>query len=160
MNPVTLENLIDLAEGHARNTLIKLGEKSLVPCWVLLTPENRINIVGTPWKDEGDKKIAQQKIKALIKEHEITAYSFVCEAWYAVVSKEEWSRKTLPELERPANRVDRIEIVFAAAVDKKRALMRSWRIMRDWKGAIESLQPMPEGEAASPGGWIMEMFGK
>jgi len=157
MEPVTLENLMDLAEGSARNILLNLKEKSLMPCWFLLTADNKVGIVGTPWDDEEEKKVARKKLRALFKEKHITAYGFVCEAWYAVVEKEEWKGKKLSEIERPANRVDRIEVVFAAAVDKKRSLMRSWKIMREWNGTIASLEPIA-GEGMFPGGWIMEMF--
>ena len=157
MKTVTLENLIDLAEGFARNALIKLKQKALLPTWTLLTSGGEVGIVGTPWDDEEDKKIVRVKLKALIKEKKVTAYSFVSEAWYAVVSKEEWSGKSLDELGRPSERVDRIEVVFAAAVDKNRTLMRSWRIMRDWQGAVSGLE-LIMGEGMSPGGWIMEML--
>jgi hypothetical protein len=153
---MNLKNLADLAEAHARTVMIEF-QMDLMPAWLLVDKHGKVHILGTPWQNNHGKAVAEAKVKAFMREHEIVKYSFVVEAWEAKALPGT-DLEEIPEEQLPRNRADRIEVVVACATDNARAEWRTWRTIRNRKGKVIDLKLYRENSETEPEGWMRDML--
>jgi hypothetical protein len=140
----TLDNLLELAGQQAHLILLDLKRSELVPSWVFVQEDGSSRILATPFRDDGQKEATVAYVRAWMRNHGTVAYSFLCEAWSATLTPEEWDPKggkPIPEADQPRNRVDRIEVAYAIATDGTETQCRAWQIVRDWQGKVVGLTP-------------------
>jgi hypothetical protein len=155
MKPM-IEELLNLAHHQAEMVILTL-KQDLMPTWLLISRSNKIFIVGTPWRDDEEKALAQQAMRKKMRESHITAYSFITEAWTAQAPPD-WDPKTLlPEDQRPMNRSDRREVVVAMASDGQETGWRVWEIKRDWNEQVRELEEITF-ENSLMEGWMKDML--
>lgn len=135
-------DLLTLSGEHAQHVLVDLKLGELLPTWVLVTPQNKLMIFSTPWRDQLEKDNAHIFIKRKMREVNAVAYSFIAEAWTAVYDKD-FDPNTMDKMDLPRHRPDRREIVLAEASDGTETLYRHWRIQRDYKNEIFRLELQP-----------------
>jgi len=165
--PITLEELIDLGEGHARRILLEKREEEMAPLWHLVTPEGEQDfIIMTPWSRDFEKKMAVAKIKEMAHEHRAIAIGFVIECWMLVQNVPEgtpntpWHReqalRNIPFV-RPSQSPDRIEAVMILAHDKERTIAKGFQTIRDKPGGriVSLVEHMPIGESTFES-WMLE----
>jgi hypothetical protein len=128
-----LDRLLRVAEHHARTVLVTAQLGELTPLFHLVCPGTHDLIVQAPFHGDDSKEAAAQEIRELIREHSVTAYMFVSEAWMIVRSAEAGVS------ERAAQAKDRVEVVIAIATDGVDHKLRRWRIKRDKKGRCVDL---------------------
>ena len=154
----TVDTLISLAEQQARNVLLVLRERSLMPTWVIIDKDGQPRIRATPWENDAEKRLAELLIRLEIRSLQARAYSFVTEAWEALAPKD-WDPKTpLPEKDRAANRPEREEVVLAFASDGQQRKCCKWVIRRDWNEQIIGLETPVNHAEGTFEGWITEML--
>jgi hypothetical protein len=153
---MNLKNLVNLAEAHARTIMIEF-QMDLVPAWLLVDKHDQVHILGTPWQNNHEKAVAEAKVKAFMRKHEIIKYSFVVEAWEAEALSGT-DLEEIPEEQRPRNRADRIETVIACATDNAKAEWRMWRTIRNRKGKVINLKPYRIDSDREPEGWMRDML--
>ena len=121
-----LHALVEVAGEHARLCLVEFKFRSLFPSWLIVTGEDQIEIIATPWENDHQKHKQTMRIKKRLKQTRAKAYSLVCEAWVAIYKDEPGSHGFI----RPAQRADRQEVVMVVAVDRTRAKFGRWKIVR------------------------------
>jgi hypothetical protein len=158
---VQLDRLIELAGRHARLVLVEF-QRRLMPAWLLMPGNGKIQIVGTPWTDEKEKHRYTKKLRFLMRKNHVLFYSFVSEAWTAMLEPGEWDKESGQPRDgvRPAERPDRQEIVIACAASKELVRWRQWRIVRE--ATTERIidlkeKPFPESQC-QPKSWMAEML--
>jgi hypothetical protein len=120
-----LTALLDAAETHAQHVLVDSGQDELLPLFHLCGPDGDI-LVATPFCGDESKDFAAHGVRQLIRQHRITRYSFLSEAW--MIKRKSY----LPGLgPRPSEADDRVEVVIATATDGVAHRYRRWRIKRD-----------------------------
>lgn len=160
----TLDQLLELAEQQAHLVLLGLKAPELVPSWAFVQPDGSTHVLATPFVNDAQKDATVAYVKAWMRNHDTVAYSFLCEAWTATLSPEEWnpsSGKPIPVADQPRNRVDRIEVVYAMATDGKESQFKQWQIVRGWKGEVIGLAPhnsSEEGTTQAPEGRFMGLL--
>jgi hypothetical protein len=152
----TLEKMLALAEEQAR--LVMIGKsQDLMPTWVLVAADDEVFILGTPWRDDREKRATELFLRKEVRKRRTVAYSFITEAWEAHYPKETDLDKPLPL--RPAQRPDRKEIVMAMATDGRRRLWRKWETRRDYTERVIALERADFGAGAGePEGWMAELL--
>ena len=153
---MNLKKLVDLAGAHARIVMIDL-QQDLMPTWVMVDKRGKVNIVGTPWENDQEKILAEKRVKAWMRDHDIVRYSFVLEAWQAVLPAGV-DPDNLSESDRPRNRADRVEVVVACATDDAKAEWRTWKTIRNETGRVIDLEPFRTDSEAEPEGWMRDML--
>jgi hypothetical protein len=140
-----LETLTERAYDYAAKTI--LGKKAQVlTAFVLLkedpfSKENMTEIIGTPWKNDEEKKEAILAIgMTIIRSKEpVQAYSMVTECWTSSYKADEKKRASRPEFD-PQRR----ECVMCVVSTGTRRKFSSWTIQRDAKGNCAELIPNKE----------------
>jgi hypothetical protein len=136
-----LKRLLDMAGDHAHTVLVLKHEPELVPVFHMLDEEGNGVVAPVIWRDEAEKSAILARLRMLMKQEGIVAYSMVSEAWAAVQPKD-W-KPGMPDGPMPSERPDRKEVVIAIAADKTRAISRSWDIVRGEAGSIVKLELSP-----------------
>jgi len=146
---ISLTELLDLAEKHARTVLIE-RQDDLMPLFDLRDGEGRSMIFGGPFVGGSQEEVATFKdaiaelIRQKIIEHKIVAYSFMSEAWMIV-------RPAASPEELPSECDDRVEVVIAMATDGVDYQHRRWLIERKGKRCVD-LKLDSAGEMVEPTG--------
>lgn len=138
--PLSLEELVDLAEQHARVVLVEL-QQGLRPAFLVVTPST-VEVFGieADFDDHRMKEAVSRSMRALMREKGAVAYSFVSEAWMAIRKVGD------PEPENVRDLPDKVEIVQIVAHDDKGAGMsRMLRIVRDDAGKVTDLVDRKQG---------------
>ncbi len=133
----TLEQLLDIGEGFARNTLLERGKPSLHPFYDLVTADNQHALVPCFWINDEEKDGMIAAVQQVSREVGAVAALFVSEAWLVKRSTlpSEWHRKrTIANIGKPSEQPDRIEVVQLVAMDGKHAIPRVLQIVRDKPG--------------------------
>ena len=121
-----LQTLIRIAGEHARLCLVEFKYRSLMPSWLIVTSEDRLELIGTPWENDQEKRKQVARVKKRLKETRAKAYSLACEAWVA-----EYPSAVLQKgFVRPADRPDRQELVVVTAASRTQSMFGRWRIVR------------------------------
>jgi hypothetical protein len=159
-----LDKLIDLAERQARLVLLELKLGSLMAAWVLMSKSGKLEIVATPWRDEPEKRLYAQMLRAMMRQKHIVAYSFVTEAWTRRLESGEWDDDRGQPVDgiETRNYAGREEVVIACACSKDVARWKQWRIVREaTTEVIVDLQeqPLPESESP-PESWMTDLLKK
>jgi hypothetical protein len=155
-----LDKLIDLAEQQARLILLELKLPSLTAAWVLMTKAGKFEILATPWRDELEKQMYADMLRAVMRQKRVVAYSFVSEVWSRQLESGEWDQENNQPFDGIMASQDpaREEAVIAYAGTKNMARWKQWRIVRE--ATTERIidlkeQSMPGSECES---WIAEML--
>jgi hypothetical protein len=136
---MNLTQLVEFAGEHAQRVLIGLN-KPLVPAWVMVDAKGKVEIVGTPWRNDIEKTIMVAAMRLGMRKNGIVAYSLVVEAW-AASAPPGWKEGDphVPPAEDPKRR----EIVVALATDGKETVWRQWVMHRDYNEQVVKLEPEP-----------------
>jgi hypothetical protein len=134
----TLDKMLELAEGQTRHMLIGTKEQ-LMPVFFILTGEDEIMIVGTPWRGDTEKALISAQLREMMKECEAKAYLFITEAWISPQPKG-WKLGDPDDGLAPSERPDREEIVQAMAVNGFETKFRNWKIIRAPDGSCADLK--------------------
>jgi hypothetical protein len=133
MKKVDLDDMIRLAFQHAHTVLIEFKQKSLIPAFSILKPDQTVAIVGTPWANDEEKKTMLLWMKQYLKDEGSIAYCVVGEAWLATYSQVELRN----DFVMPSKSDRRIEVVIAVAADREgHKVMRAHEIIRNTDGAV------------------------
>jgi hypothetical protein len=128
---MTIDQMLSLAYGQAKNLI--LGNKDqIMPVFMILTGDDEIIFVGTPWRGDNQKNMAAIMLRDMMKEKRAIAYSFLSEAWVAS-QPQGWKIGDAVDT-LPADRPDRKEVVMAMATNGTDTKYKSWVIMRDKEG--------------------------
>jgi hypothetical protein len=157
-----LDAMLHLAETQARQILLKLHIPSLMPVWLMITADGKVDILPTPWQDEHEKQSYANMVRVLMRKHRVVAYSFLTEAWTATLDKDEFDEKS----GRPhdgimgaRHRPDRQEIVIACACTATISRWKRWRIVREaTTERIIKLEEQSEPLGAEAESWLTEML--
>lgn len=135
---ITLEKMIGLALQQAERVLIGTKEE-LVPSWLLVTGEGKVEIFATPWRNTQEKHLTVAAMREVMSNRQCTAYSLLTEAWYSRLPASEAGKEyTGPP---PSERPDRQEaVVVTAANHWGQTVFRQWEIVRDQKGRTRELR--------------------
>jgi len=152
---IPLTELVRLGGKHAQAVLIGLRQP-LMPSWLYIDQEHRIHLVGTPWRNEIEKKAAGMQMRKIMLEAGAVAYSVVVEAWTSTQAKG-WEPGH-PHIE-PRLDPERQEIVLAFATDGKTTEWRRWDIVRDWNDVVLKLEEHPF-DGAQMTSWMNRLLTK
>jgi hypothetical protein len=160
-----LDALIEVAGQHARMVLLDLKMRSLAPSWVLVSADGQLDIVATPWGDDQEKERYARGLRAVMREKRTLAYSFLTEAWTAILEKDEYDKDTgRPHdgIERASQRQNRQECVIACACSAEESRWKQWRIVREaTTERIIALEERPfPGSGTPPESWLTGMLRK
>jgi hypothetical protein len=128
---LTVARMLELAHGQAQNIIVG-NKEQIMPVFMILTGDDKIVFVGTPWDGDDQKDMAVVMLRELMREHKAVAYSFLTEAWVAPQPKG-WKISD-PRGPAPVDRPDRKEVVLAMATNGTNTQYKSWDIVRDAKG--------------------------
>jgi hypothetical protein len=155
-----LESLVDVAGEYARACLLDFKQRELVPSWLIVTGQGQIELIGTPWEDDRQKREQAVRIKKRLTETRAKAYSLVCEAWVA-----EYSPETLEMLQSsgfvwPVDRPDRQEFVVVTAASRTSSAFGRWRIVRapTTEQITGLVRDDPNPPWTQPEGWMAHML--
>jgi hypothetical protein len=159
-----LEAILRVAEIQARQILLELHMPRLVPIWVMIGGDGKVDILPTPWEDEHEKQSYADMVRILMRKRKVVAYSFLTEAWMAILDEEEFDEKTgRPHdgIMEARHRPDRQETVIACACTATMSRWRRWRIVRE--ATTERIikleeQPHSVGEEEAAESWLTEML--
>jgi hypothetical protein len=84
-----LEAILHVAEIQARQILLELHMPSLVPIWVMVGGDGKVDILPTPWYNEEEKHGYANMVRILMRRRKVVAYSFLTEAWTARLAEDE-----------------------------------------------------------------------
>jgi hypothetical protein len=159
-----LDKLLELAERQARMVLLDLRLPSLMAAWVLMTKKGKFEIVATPWRDEAEKQLYADMLRAMMRKKQVMAYSFVTEAWTRHLEADEWDNDSGLPVDgiEPRNYAGREEVVIACACSKDIARWKQWRIVREATTEVIidlKERPLPESESP-PESWMVELLKK
>lgn len=137
MSEVTKDDLLRIAEDHARRVMVGGAEQITPLCHAIRSTGEQI-VFATPWRNNREKQMAIEALRALMREGEIIRYMMICEAWMATAPggfDPETDNLPGPVEEMP----NRVEIVVACAVDRAGGVTRIWETKRDDRGACADL---------------------
>lgn len=132
-----LDQLLGIAADNARKELLDDKVDQLMTTWTLLRENDQLEVLGTPWANNVEKRIMLNLVRLYVRTHDIVAYSILTEAWMANLSEKDLAEEDLP---RASEAINRQEVVIAMATDGKEVKMRKWLILRDWKNKIKELR--------------------
>jgi hypothetical protein len=153
---IPLSKLVKLGGDHAHACLIGL-RRPLMPTWLYIDRDHGIHIVGTPWRDEAEKRIAGAHMLSLLRKAGALAYSVVVEAW---VSKQAKDWEPGQPCQEPRLDPEHQEIVLAFATDGEATEWRQWDIIRDWNDIVIKLEEQPMGDGAQMTSWMNKLLAK
>lgn len=149
MSDITLDGLLDMGERHARDILLRRGEKSIAPFFHLVGPPGEDDrLVGAWWTNDAEKEATAEAVARLARDMQARAVMFVSEAWVVALTRSE-SRKAFEDgyVLAPAHDPRRIEVVaLTARDDQGKTVARDLIMERDAKGKIIALEPLEKGE--------------
>jgi hypothetical protein len=141
---VTLDEMLTLAETQARTVMIGTQEE-LTPVWLMLGWDGNVEIVATPWFNDEQKHLVIEAMRLLMREKQVSAYSFLTEAWMARISGKEAGKeyKGPP----PSQRADRQEAVVVMAANRAgEHRYRNYETVRDKRGRCTELRRLGGAE--------------
>jgi hypothetical protein len=157
-----LDDMLRVAEVQARLILLELHMPTLMPVWLMITAEGKVDILPTPWKDEREKQDYASMIRNLMRKRNVVAYSFLTEAWTATLDKDEVDQETgRPHdgIMQARHRPDRQEAVIACACTAKLARWKRWRIIREaTTERIIKLEEQSEPTGSEAESWLTQML--
>jgi hypothetical protein len=139
---MTLDELLDAAEGQARRVLIG-GKEELTPLAHLVRPHHGDIVIATPWRNATEKDITFRTLAALMRDDQIVRYALLHEGWMRSAEPGELSDEqverikaggALPRIDPICQHPKRIEVVIAIGVEKGRKAVRMWETKRDKRG--------------------------
>jgi hypothetical protein len=148
-----LEEMADVAYKFACQILVG-GPKDLMPMFVIKRggKENKMDVIGTPWADDNEKRTMVINIAMEIADQGCDAWSFLSESWFAHRTKGE------PLGPRPSEDPKRKEGVICLVGDGQNTLLHSWETKRDEKGNCTALEKYDEGDSFES--WISQALNR
>lgn len=134
----SLDDLLDLAERHARRVLIEHHREQLIPSF-LYEADEHCAVIGVPWQNNEEKRYAAAAVRRVMQANGAKQYSFITEAWMAAMPKEisPEQAKTM----RPSEQPNREEALIGFATDGVTTKWKAWSIKRDRRGRVTALPP-------------------
>jgi hypothetical protein len=136
ITPLSLDQLVAHALGHARNMLIGKPNAMLLPIFHIQFKNQPDAIVPMSWRDEAEKSARIRRLRLVMRAFRasIVNYAFLTEAWVASQDHPFRDDDLLPN-----QREDRKEIVFIQACDGLDSVVKCWNIVRDDNAVITDL---------------------
>jgi hypothetical protein len=137
-----VDELIDLAEGHARRVLLERRHEELLMAFCIMSADRKLQVIGAPLDGDEERNAFLTMLGNAMRASGCLAYSVVNEAWIATYSEAEAPRgSTRWPARRPADREDRREVVVAFAADRDgEKRMKTWEIIRGPDARIADLK--------------------
>lgn len=148
---MTIDEMIETAEQHARTVLINEEGAQLSPAFLMESEEERI-IVVTPWSNKEERNRSLNVIQLAMKIKKIKQYSVVSESWMATETK------GFETGLMPSQRQDRKEVVVIVAVTKIEKKSVMFDIERNDKAIIIDLIKEKEMEGSGVAGELASLL--
>lgn len=137
---ITLDDLLEKGEEHARIVLLELAQESLTPFYHLVTPPGQEDAVCfTEWGNEAEKQIMIAATQKLAREIGAVAAVWIGEAWVVKLTRPEGAPLRAPSMPMPSQHPDRIEVVVVIATDGDHTKVRSLEMKRGEAGRVVAL---------------------
>ena len=148
---ITLKQLLDAGERHAREVLLKSRQKMLMPFYHLVTADANF-LVPVQFNGDFEKDLAVLQVKTLAREKQAIMAMFVAESWMAVYDQN-YDPETSP---RPSQHKDRVEVVMLTATDGNSVEGRVLRMVRDKRNRITGLEVRDDSPSRLTGGRMID----
>ena len=139
-----LEFLLDLAERQAREVLLEQKHEQILPTFVMAQRDGGLVIAGVQFRNDIEKRLVREHIRAMMRSNDTVAYSFLTEGWAVAYELHED-----PTVVRPSQHSRRFEVVTALATNGVETKCKQWRMVRDDKGEVSALEFDSEVEGVS-----------
>jgi hypothetical protein len=156
---IALEQLLDMAERHARRMLLEHKRDQLVPAFLYIA-DGHAAVIGAPWANNEDKRAYANAVRQILRTNDAKAYSFITEAWMATMPKD--MPAEIAQTMRPSEQPNREECVIAFATDGFHTRWRVWAIKRDKRGRVRALPPKDDAgdmTEANMTSWLTNLLG-
>lgn len=132
---MNLDEFLQSGVDQARTVLIGKPGAELMPAFVIQFKDAPPTIVGVPWSNDGEKYVATEAMRMLLKAHRarVHSYLFWSEAWMATEDMRH------PSGLAPRDREDRKEVVLVNAFNLEGGRMVTLEIVRGPDGVITDL---------------------
>lgn len=133
---MTLDDLLENGERHARSVLLELGQESVTGFYHLITPPEQEDVVCfTQWEGEADKRAMMAATRKLAREIGAVAAVWIGEAWVA-----SYDRDSIPrDRPMPSEAPNRMEVVVIIATDGDQTKARFLDMQRGEAGRVVAL---------------------
>ena len=148
---ITLKQLLDNGERHAREILLKRRQKMLMPFYHLVTADANF-LVPVQFNGDFEKDLAVLQVKTLAHAKQAIMAMFVAESWMAVYGKDD-NLETAP---RPSQRPNRVEVVMLVATDGNSVEGRVLRMVRDRQNRLTGLEVHDDYPGRLTGGRMID----
>lgn len=138
---MTLDDLLEMGEAHARSVLLERKQKSMVPFYHLVTPPGFDHaVVLANWNGEAEKRAMIAGVKELARKLDTVAALWAGEAWVAKYDLPPGApRRPPPGRPLPSQDPNRIEVVFIVATDGDETKARLLNMKRGESGRVVAL---------------------
>jgi hypothetical protein len=145
---ITLEQLVESGEKHARHHLLEKRDPELQAFYTLITDQNEMIILPCSFKDDFEKDVTVATVKATAVLCHAVKLVYISEAWMLKLPKAltPWhADRQMANLPKPSESPDRIEVVQIIASDGITVRHRALQMVRNKPGGkLISLIPMAE----------------
>jgi hypothetical protein len=125
---ITLDQLLDLGEDHARRVLVQLGLREMTPIFHLISPTVS-KPIACRWRNDAEKEVILAGVWALSREMGATMGSCVSEGWMLKIPTSWHVDRELakgPVRENP-NRVECVHVMATDGVTQKARILQTIR---------------------------------
>jgi hypothetical protein len=150
---VTLDELLDVAEEQARDTLLIERKPELVATFILVGPQGEAAVCSCPWSGEFDKQMMLSEIRAKARSMGAVVLSHMSEAWMSPMYR---TQAEVDAALPPSQLPDRREAIMIAATDGIATKVRILDIQRDWKGKVSALTNNPDSAVGQFAGRMID----
>lgn len=134
---LTLDRMLDLAEGHARRVLLEKHQADIMPCFLCQRADNEIGILMAPFSNRAEKHAMMLEARKFMRENRVVRYSFMTGGWAAAQPKD-FKAGDDPKL-MPSEDPNRIEVVIALATEGIDTKYREWTLTRGKDGKVAEM---------------------
>jgi len=156
MAKISLDDLLDVGERHARKILLQRREPMLQTFFHLVAPEGEKDaIIPCNWRDDYEKDVTVATVKATAAIMKAVMALYVSEAWMLTLPPPltSWhAQHQMDNTPRPSESPDRVEVVHIMAYDGITAKGRTLQMVRNRPGGkLISLVLIPEADTENTG---------
>lgn len=145
------DKIADFAEQVAAEWLVD-HRRQLPVTWVMFDAEGEGEVVITPWASELEKQVAMAAIRKRLADPKVAAYAMIAEMWIADRSIDEADINAEGDVRlrpgqkwvSPRDDPKRREGVICYASTRHEKQQWLWQQVRDYKGMVRLLRPLPE----------------
>lgn len=155
-HPFDMPTLHDYGVGLAHSLFLSYGSAPFL--WVIVTGNNKMLTVETPWESEDEKARSSAMMRAYMRLLGAKAYTFITEAWMARVDA-----KAEPDFEKipPRERSNREDVLAVSTFDSDgEGLLTRYRVSYPGEGQKPTLSVRDDIDldTANAGGRIWNLL--